>query len=132
MAARRPEPAVLATIDDHNRRPQPPARERSTKKVTAAERRKACDAAAAAAPSAEQTAEEEAEMMELLRQHNKKFAVTKPTYEPRKHSVASMRAWEQRTGRRYHELSAEDRRAANEEINCFIANGAELCGFGAK
>ena len=43
-----------------------------------------------------------------------------------------MRAWEQRTGRRYHELSAEDRRAANEEINCFIANGAELCGFGAK
>ena len=56
--------------------------------------------------------------------------MTKPTYEPRKHSVASMRAWEQRTDGAHERRRRIAARRIGDQL--LVANGAELCGFGAK
>ena len=46
---------------------------------------------------------------------------TLPAYEPRTASFAEVRAWEKRTGRRFMELSNDERREAQEEMSTLSA-----------
>lgn len=59
----------------------------------------------------------EAELKRKLAAHNKNLiAKKKAAYEPRKHSIKDVRAWEQRHNRRWAELTMEERIQANDEI----------------
>ena len=57
----------------------------------------------------------EEELMSLLKKHNNQFS-TPTTYEPSRHSVRDVRAWENLTGKVWANLSMEDRELANAEI----------------
>ena len=60
----------------------------------------------------------EAELKRKLAAHNKNLIAKKRKvkYEPRKHSIKDVRAWEVRHKRLWAELTVEERIAANEEI----------------
>ena len=85
---------------------------------------------AGAAPAAAGAATTD-ELMEMLRSHNSKVRASAPPVSsgpaPRTHSVADIRAWEKRTGKKWANLTHPERWAANEEINDMI-NEALLYG----
>jgi hypothetical protein len=69
--------------------------------------------------------------MEMLKAHNARVLAqsrSKPnpahTYEPRTQSVAAMREWEKRSGRKYLSLSHTERWEANQQINEWAAANA--------
>ena len=81
-------------------------------------------AGGASAPAAAASSSDGDDIMQLLRAHNSKVrAATTPVNgpAPRTHSVASIREWERRTGKKWAELSHPERWAANAEINDLIA-----------
>jgi hypothetical protein len=59
-------------------------------------------------------AHDAAELIAMLRAHNKQFR--KVAYEPRAHSVADIRRWETTTGKKWYDLGPEEREAANAQI----------------
>ena len=68
----------------------------------------------------------EAELKKKLALHNKSLIAKKRKvkYEPRKHSIKDVRAWEQRHKRMWVELTVEERVTANEEISAMRAANA--------
>ena len=64
-------------------------------------------------PKSDQRSEEE--LLSLLKKHNDQFSKS-TTYEPPRHSVRDVRAWEKVTGKVWATLSMEDRELANAEI----------------
>lgn len=48
-----------------------------------------------------------------------KTAKQAPAYEPRRFGIKEIKAWELRSGRRWHELDAEERQHANKEMDDF-------------
>lgn len=57
----------------------------------------------------------EEELMSLLKKHNNQFSKSR-AYEPSRHSVRDVRAWEKLTGKVWANLTMEDREHANAEI----------------
>lgn len=51
----------------------------------------------------------------ILAAHNSRFKKA-VTYEPRRHGVRDVRAWERETGKAYSKLSMAERASANAEI----------------
>ena len=61
-------------------------------------------------------AEEEDFLKQLLDQHNKRFKSRHVQYQPALHSASDTRKWEAITGKKYYNLSAQERVDANDEI----------------
>lgn len=55
------------------------------------------------------------DILKILKQHNEQFG-KKAVYEPARHSVRDVRAWEKQSGKIWATLSTEDRESANQEI----------------
>ena len=72
-------------------------------------------AKASAKTLAKTQAEEEEELKRMLANHNKRFKKP-PAFEPRKHSVRDVKAWEKRNGKKWGDLTHRERAQANEEI----------------
>ncbi|KAG5179678.1 hypothetical protein JKP88DRAFT_224010 [Tribonema minus] len=53
----------------------------------------------------------------LISKHNKSVMKGKATYEPSRHTLKDYKAWETKTGKRYHELSVDQRAEANTAID---------------
>lgn len=51
-------------------------------------------------------------------------AKQRPVYEPRRFGIKEIKAWEQMTGRRWHELTFEERQVANEQMDDIRKTGS--------
>jgi len=64
--------------------------------------------------SSSTTTQSQDSVSEILKNHNKKFS--KAVYEPPKHSVRVVRAWERSSGKKFYDLTPSEREDANEEM----------------
>ena len=68
-------------------------------------------------------AEGEDFLKQLLDQHNKRFKSRHVQYQPALHSASDTRKWEAITGKKYYNLSAQERVDANDEISQMRKDG---------
>lgn len=57
----------------------------------------------------------------LIQQHNRGVMSSRATFEPARHSLKDVKAWEQKTGQKYRSLGVDQRAAANREIDGMIS-----------
>jgi hypothetical protein len=94
---------------------QPPAKK--TQLVRATSKAKPASTATAATKNKNKNDKEnvDVDMLDLLKQHNKKFQPV-ALYEPSRHSVRDVRRWEKASGKTWSSLKPDERERANEDI----------------
>jgi ABC-type ATPase with predicted acetyltransferase domain len=62
--------------------------------------------------------------VQLINKHNKTVMKGKATFEPARHSVKEYKMWEKASGKKYRELSVDERADANKEIDAMLRDNA--------
>jgi hypothetical protein len=63
-------------------------------------------------------------ILQLINKHNKSVMKGKATFEPARHSVKEYKQWEKASGKKYRELSVDERADANKEIDAMLRDAA--------
>lgn len=103
-----------------NTRPQTSSQTKAASSPPAAEHPKMTAVRSPPVPSTENTLLSKVDAV-LNTAKNVKQA---PAYEPRRFGIKEIKAWEQRSGRRWYELDVEERQAANQEMDDWRRNSA--------